>query len=136
MGHKRRHKTDIEKRKVFDFLNDSRLFFYDRSPSHDILKPRTNPDLRSIDLLFNNVVDRPGQRKKKDGRPVTYTVSRPSFRKTDSVNDRLSFVSPKKVKVCVSRKIRREVLFAKKKAGKSGGKMKPYRITLDSKIKC
>lgn len=43
---------------------------------------------------------------------------------------------PQRVKFCVQRKVRRQVLFAQKVAGRSGGSPGPYRRTENSNYKC
>src|SRR5688572_27234894 len=47
-----------------------------------------------------------------------------------------SLVSPKQALVCLGRQTRKEVLFARNVAGKSGGSPGPYKRTANSKIKC
>lgn len=134
MSHRRRKREDKvpEKRKYLDFLDRYDLFLRDRSFRDIFTDPRITPP----DVTFKDVTDSPKSRKDRYGLPVQYRLTRPDNRKIDSYNDRLSFVSPKKVKVCHSRKLRREVLFSLRRIGKGRGVSKPHRWTEDSKIKC
>lgn len=48
----------------------------------------------------------------------------------------LAFADPTKAVTCIRRHQRREVLFAKKKAGMAARRMRPRRLTHQSKIGC
>lgn len=70
------------------------------------------------------------------GKPATYKLSDPKrpARFYDPTTARVSFSYPQRIKECLRRKVRREVLFAVKKTGKGSGS--PKRLTPLSLIKC
>lgn len=119
-------KVDSINRKLSQFFIDSSDLVYDRP-----LEPKKKP------LPVNDYLgDRPHFRKTITGNQVTYKATKPVYKKYPSVNDRISFESPKRVLVCRRRKSRREILFKYNKIGKGKGSKKPHRWTDDSKIKC
>lgn len=71
-----------------------------------------------------------------EGKPATYKLSHPQrpARFYDPTTARIGFSHPLRIKECLKRKMRREVLFAKRKTGKGSGS--PRRLTLLSSIKC
>lgn len=75
----------------------------------------------------------------EDGRPVSYHLTKPkknTYKVYGGLEDRLTFINPKKVPVCQRRKKRREVLFSLQKAGKGKGSRRKRHYNDDSKIKC
>lgn len=76
-----------------------------------------------------HVVDRPKNRNRV--KPRAFRFGPKIYSQTKAV---VAFQEPERVAVCVRRKARREVLFAKKRAGR-GGMRKPRRTWL-SKISC
>ena len=71
--------------------------------------------------------------------PITYGVysQRTSYRPKPprTKKEVLMFASPRYTIMCIKRKIRKEVMFAVRKAGQKGKQKKP-RITEESRIRC
>lgn len=93
-------------------------------------------DLRAIED------NRQQYRKKRQtiyGRPAKYAAYRkivkPKTKQKRYSYDKIRFVSPRRVVVCIRRKIRQEVLFALGKTGKGSGGG-PKRYNENSDIRC
>lgn len=104
--------SDVEDRRLFHFEGPNRPALLDDGT-----------------LARVHVVDRPKNRNRV--KPRAFRFGPKIYSQTKAI---VAFEEPERVAVCVRRKARREVLFAKKRAGR-GGMRKPRRTWL-SKISC
>lgn len=102
-------------------VEDRRLFHFEGPNRPALLDDGT--------LARTHLVDRPKNRNRV--KPKAFRFGPKFYSQTKAL---VAFEEPQRVAVCIRRKARREVLFAKKRAGK-GGMRKPRRTWL-SKISC
>jgi len=130
-------------------IEDRRRFH----PDGELQPPRTLHWTRRYDHPYRSIAIALGLRylrKKnfgaKKAAPHIYTLPRSAFRTVSQIADvnpvlgrfkknRLKFTDPNTL-ICVRRKIRKEVLFAKKFFGKGGSGQRSPRFNYYSKVRC
>lgn len=104
-----------------------------RSLRYTVLAPSlfSNP-FSNLDGRYYHPLRRNRPAVNRDGSTARIRVSRPTRRYRLPYN--FSFISPRRVLVCIRRKQRRKVLFAKKRTRRGSGSSR--RITRYSRISC
>lgn len=119
------------------------------APLSPLVRPLVSPPSRTI---LQEIEDRRTYHPLGDSRPARYSTGGPSHLKTKDrpAHDRFAnvrrftsgtkaavvFSDPDNVAICVRRKSRREVMFAKRRAGMSGPRRRKPRRNWYSAIKC